>query len=62
MPVWLRSLFAGGSVIGLTGSLEIGALETSLELAPRLSVLGADLIMQALSHLEGLVFTPQDHG
>ncbi len=47
--------------IALFGSLEIGALETSLELAPRLSALGADLIVQALNNLERLTFTPQNH-
>jgi methionyl-tRNA formyltransferase len=47
--------------IAITGSLEIGLTETSLELAPRLSALGADLIVQALSNLENLVFTPQNH-
>jgi methionyl-tRNA formyltransferase len=47
--------------ITLVGALEIGALETSLELTPRLSALGADLIVQALSNLETLTFTPQNH-
>ncbi len=47
--------------IALVGSLEIGAFETSLELAPRLSALGADLIVQALRNLEHLTFTPQNH-
>ncbi len=47
--------------IALVGKLEIGASETSLELAPRLSILGADLIVQALENLERLVFTVQNH-
>lgn len=47
--------------IALMGSLPIAPNETALELAPRLSALGADLIVQALLNLETLVFTPQDH-
>ncbi len=47
--------------IALTGALEIGANETSLELAPRLATLGADLILSALINLETLNFTAQNH-
>ena len=47
--------------ICLTGELTIGVEETSLELAPRLALLGADLIVQALHNLENLVFVPQNH-
>jgi methionyl-tRNA formyltransferase len=47
--------------IALVGQLEIGADETALELAPRLSQMGAELIVQALSNLEHLTFTKQDH-
>ncbi len=47
--------------IALVESLEIGTTETSLELAPRLSALGADLIVKALSNLETLEFIPQNH-
>ncbi len=47
--------------IALVGTLEIDTAETSLELAPRLSALGADLIVKALANLEQLSFTPQNH-
>jgi methionyl-tRNA formyltransferase len=47
--------------IALVGTLEIGADETALELAPRLSQMGAELIVQALLGLEHLTFTKQDH-
>jgi methionyl-tRNA formyltransferase len=47
--------------VALVGKLEIGADETALELAPRLSQMGAELIVQALSNLEHLSFTPQNH-
>jgi methionyl-tRNA formyltransferase len=47
--------------VALVGRLEIGADETALELAPRLSQMGAELIVQALSNLEHLEFTPQNH-
>jgi methionyl-tRNA formyltransferase len=45
----------------LVGALKIGALETSLELAPRLSALGSDLIIKALANLEHLTFTAQNN-
>lgn len=46
----------------LQESLQIGLLETSLELAPRLSALGARLIVNALESLETLEPRAQDDG
>jgi methionyl-tRNA formyltransferase len=47
--------------VALTGELEIGADETAFGLAPRLAQMGTELIVQALSNLEHLTFTPQNH-
>jgi methionyl-tRNA formyltransferase len=47
--------------IALSARVTIGASETSLELAPRLATLGAELILQALNNLETLTFTAQNH-
>jgi methionyl-tRNA formyltransferase len=44
----------------LQDTLEIGSDETALELAPRLSQMGARLIVDALSRLETLPRIPQD--
>jgi methionyl-tRNA formyltransferase len=44
----------------LQESLAISPLETVLELAPRLSSLGATMIVNALAHLNSLIPIPQD--
>jgi methionyl-tRNA formyltransferase len=42
-------------------AIPIGPDETLLELAPRLTELGSKLIVQALTNLEYLTFSPQNH-
>ncbi len=47
--------------IALQEAIPIGPDETLLEVAPRLTELGSKLILQALTQLEHLMFTPQNH-